>query len=311
MTLGRELKASEAKIEELSSVKETCMALTTKVSELEQEVVVIQVELRNKDDQIMLLEKDKVRLIEEGKAKQLEGVNKSSVLEDKIKELETELVTLTTKRLEKLEAEKKELLRQVLSASDSIAKVGELEEQVSSRDQIITELQEQLMLSSERNQPSLSAVEAKLQEREAVVESLEQELMKSTERMRHLEEGLAFVEERRQSLENTAETLSFKLQESDQVKEEAFENEEMLEQRLTILISSEENLKKKFEILNRANEESVQRIAELTAENVNLRKEVVNTESTLKGLQRELEDCCFLSIHICRHQKKLKKWRQS
>jgi len=289
VTLGSELKASEAKIEELSSLKETCMALTTKVSELEQEIIVIQVELRNKDDQIMLLEKGKVRLIEEGKAKEQEGVNKSSVLEDKIKEFETELVTLRTERLEKLEAEKKELLQQVLSASDSIAKVGELEEQVNSRDQIITELQEQLMLSSERNEQSLSAIEAKLQEREAVVESLEQELMKSTERMRHLEEGLEFVEERRQSLENTAETLSFKLQESDRVKEEAFENEEMLEQRLTILIASEENLKKKFEILNRTNEESVQRVAELTEENVNLRKEVVNTESSLKGLQKELE----------------------
>jgi len=288
VTLGSELKASEAKIEELSSVKETCMALTTKVSELKEEIIVIQVELRNKDDQIMLLEKDKVRLIEEGKAKQQDGVNKSSVVEDKIKELETELMTLRT-GLEKLEAEKKELLQQVLSASDSIAKVGELEEQVNSRDQIITELQEQLMLSFERNQQSLSAVEAKLQEREAVVESLEQELMKSTDRMHHLEEGLAFVEERRQSLEITAETLSFKLQESDRVKEEAFENEEMLEQRLTILIASEENLKKKSETLNRANEESVQRVAELTAENVNLRKEIVNTESTLKGLQKELE----------------------
>ena len=289
VTLESELKASEAKIEELSSVKETCMALTTKVSELEQEIIVFQVELRNKDDQIMLLEKDKVRIIEEGNAKDQEVVNKSSVLENKIKELETDLVTLRTERLEKLEAEKKGLLQQVLSTSDSIAKVGELEEQVKSRDQIITELQEQLMSSSERNQQSLSAVEAKLQEREAVVESLEQELMKSTERMRHLEEGLAFVEERRQSLENTAESLSFKLQESDRVKEEAFENEEMLEQRLTILIASEENLKKRFEILNTANEESVQRVAELTAEHVNLRKDVVNTESTLKGLQKELE----------------------
>lgn len=289
VALECELKASEAKTKELSSVKETCMALTTKVSELEQEIIVIQVELRNKDDQIMLLENDKVRLTEEGKAKEQEGVNKSSVLEDKIKELETELVTLRTERLEKLEAEKKELLQQVLSAGDSIATVGELEEQVKSRDQIITELQEQLMSSSERNQQSLSAVEAKLQEREAVIESLEQELMKSTDRMRHLEEGLAFVEERRKSLENTAETLSFKLQESDRMKEEAFENEELLEQRLTILIASEENLKKKFEILNGANEESVQRVAELTTENVNLRKEVVNTESTLKGLQKELE----------------------
>lgn len=289
VTLESELKASEAKIEELSSVKETCTALTTKVSELEQEIIVLQVELRNTNDQIMSLEKDKVRLIEEGKAKEQEEVNKSSVLENKIKELGTELVTLRTERLEKLEAEKKELLQQVLNASDSIAKVGDLEEQVKSRDQIITELQEKLMSSSERNQQSLSAVEAKLQEREAVVESLEQDLMKSTERMRHLEERLAFVEERRLSLENTAETLSFKLQESDRVKEEAFENEEMLEQRLTILIASEENLKKKFEILNGANEESVQRVAELTAENVNLRKEVVNAESTLKGLQKELE----------------------
>jgi len=289
VTLESELKASEAKTEELSSVKETCMALTTKVSELEQEIIVFQVELRNRDDQIMFLENDKVRIIEEGKAKDQEGVNKSSLLENKIKELGTELVTLRSERLEKLEAEKEELLQQVLSASDSIAKVGELEEQVKSRDQIITELQEQLMSSSERNQQSLSAVEAKLQEREAVVESLEQELTKSTERIRHLEEGLAFVEERRQSLENTLETLSLKLQESDRVKEEAFENEEMLEQRLTILIASEENLKKKFEILSGVNEESVQRVAELTAENVNLRKEVVNTESTLKGLQKELE----------------------
>ena len=113
--------------------------------------------------------------------------------------------------------------------------------------------------------------------------------MKSTERMHHLEEGLAVVEERHQSLENTEETLSFKLQESEQVKDEAFENEEILEQRLTILIASKETLRKKFEILNRMNEESVQRVAELTAENVNLRKEVVNTESSLKGLQKELE----------------------
>ena len=51
----------------------------------------------------MLLEKDKVRLIEEGKTKEQE-------IEDKIKELEIELVTLRTEKLEKLETEKKELL---------------------------------------------------------------------------------------------------------------------------------------------------------------------------------------------------------
>lgn len=289
VTLETELKASEAKVEELSSIKETCVALTTKVTELEQKIIVYELELRNRDDQIMLLEKDKVWLIEKGKAKEQEEVNKSSVLEGKIKELETELLKQRTERLEELEAEKKELLQQVLNASDSIARVSELEEQVESRDQRITELQEQLLSSSERNQQSLSAVGAKLQEREAVVESLEQELLKSTERVRHLEEGLAFVEERRQSLENKAQTLSIKLQESDRVKEEVFENEEMLEQRLTVLIANEESLKKKFEILNTVNEESVQRVAELTADNLNLRKEIVNTESTLKGLQKELE----------------------
>jgi chromosome segregation ATPase len=288
VSLESELKASEAKVQEMSSIEEACVALTTKVSELEQEISVIQMEIRNKDDRIMLLEEDKVRLAEEGKAKEEEEEKKSSALKDKIRELETELAKQTTEKVEKLEAEKSELLQQVLSSSSFSAKISELEKEVSSRDQRIAELQEQV-ISHERNQQSLSAVEAKLQEREAVVESLEQDLSKAMERVQHLEEGLAFAEERRQSLVNKAEVLNVRLQESDRVKEEAVENEEMLEQHLTALIASEESLKKKLDVSNRGNEESSQKIAELTAENVELRKEITNMESNVKVFQKELE----------------------
>lgn len=287
--LENELKVSEAKLEEISLLEERHLALATKISELERESGINQMELRNKDNHIMLLEEDKTRLTEEGDAKEQEDEQKRSLLEIKIKDLETELVKQKTEYLEQFEAEKSELLQQLLSSRDSAAKVSELEEELESKNQRITELQEQLMSLSERNQQSLSAVEAKLQEREAVVESLEQELSKTKGRVQHLEEGLAVVEERRQLFENEAEALNIKLHESDRVKEEVVENEEMLEQHLTALIASEENLKKKLEVLNRQNDESTKKVAELTAENVDLKKEMVNMESTLKGLQKELE----------------------
>lgn len=289
ISLESQLKVSETKIEEMSLIEEAHMALTTKISELEWEISIIQMELRNRDNQIMLVEEDKIRLTEELKAKEQEEKRKSSVLEVKIKELEIELVKQKSEKLEQLEAEKSELLQQLLSSSDSAAEISELDEEVQRRDQRITELQEQLMSVSERNQQLLSAVEAKLQEREAVVESLEQELSKSKETVEHLEQRLAFVEERRQSLENKAEALNIRLCESDRVKEEVVENEEMLEQRLTVLIANEENLKKKLESLNRHNEESTQKVAELTAENMDVKKEMLNMESALKGLQKELE----------------------
>lgn len=288
ISLERELKLSGWKLDEMYLMRETYVAMTSKVAELEQEMGVIQMELRNRDDHIMLLEEDNVRLTEEGRAKEQQEEKKSSLLEDKIKELEAELLK-RTEGLEKLETEKNELLQQVLSSSDSVAKVSELEEQVRIRDQRLAEFEEQLMSSYQINKQSLSAVEAKLQEREAVVESLEQELSKATERVEHLEEGLVFAEERCQSLESKVEALSIRLQESDRMKEEVVENEEMLEQRLTVLIGSEESLKKKLEVLNVGNEELTLRIAELTTENGGLQKEIVNMESTVKELQKELE----------------------
>jgi chromosome segregation ATPase len=288
VSLESELKLSECKLEEMQLMRETYAAMTDKVTELEQEIIVIQVEMRNKDDQTRLLEEDKIRLIEEGRAKEQQEEKKSVLLEDRIKELEAELLK-QTEGLEKLEAERNGLLQQVLSASDSVANVSELEEQVRIRDQRLAEFEEQLISSFEVNKQSLSAVEAKLQEREAVVESLEQALSKAAERVQHLEEGLVFAEERRQSLESKAEALSIRLQESDRVKEEVVENEGMLEQRLTVLIGSEETLKKKIEVLSMENEELTLRIAELTTENGGLAKEIVNMESTVKELQKELE----------------------
>ncbi|PNF39690.1 hypothetical protein B7P43_G05662 [Cryptotermes secundus] len=288
VSLERELKLSGFKLDEMNLMKDTYEAMTNKVSELEHEINTIQMELRNSADRIMLLEKDNIRLTEERKAKEQQEEKKSSLLQDKIKELKAELLK-QTEELEKLKAEKNELLQQVLSSSDSIAKASELEEQVRIRDQRLAEFEEQLMSSFELNKQSLSAVEAKLQEREAVVESLEQELSKATERVEHLEEGLAFAEERCQSLESKVEALSIRLQESDRVKEEVVESEEMLEQRLTVLIGSEESLKRKLEVLSVENEELTLRIAELTKENGGLQKEIMNIESTVKELQKELE----------------------
>jgi chromosome segregation ATPase len=288
VSLERELKLSECKLEEMSLMREISAEMTGKVSELKQEIGVIQTELRNRDDEARLLEKDKIRLIEEGRAKEQWVEEKNSLLEGRIKELEAEVMK-QTERLEGLVTEKNGLLQQLLSYSDSVAKVGELEEQVRIRDHRLAEFEEQSTSSFEINKQSLSAVEAKLQEREAVVESLEQALAKATERVQHLEEGLVFAEERRHSLESKAEALNVRLQESDRVKEEVVENEEMLEQRLAVLVASEETLKKKLEVLSVGSEELTLRVADLSTENVGLRKEIVNMESTVKELQKELD----------------------
>jgi chromosome segregation ATPase len=288
VSLESELKLSKCKLEEMCLIRETGAEMTGRVSELEQQIGIIQTELKNRDDQARLLEEENIGLIEEGRMQEQQAEEKSSLLEDRIQELEAELM-IQTERLERLATENNGLLQQLLSSGDSVAKVSELEEQARIKDQRLAEFEEQLTSSFEINKQSLSAVEAKLQEREAVVESLEQALAKATERVQHLEEGLVFAEERRQSLESKAEALSIRLQESDRVKEEVVENEEMLEQRLAVLVAGEETLKKKLEVLSLRNEELTLRVAELTTDNGGLGKEIVSMESTVRELQKELE----------------------
>ncbi|XP_069679167.1 uncharacterized protein [Periplaneta americana] len=296
VSLENELKLSEMKLSEMSFIEEARATLLSKVAELEREISLIQMELRNKGDQITLIEDEKVRITEEFKVKENEWANQMSdmkcLFENKIKELQSELEQQKSEgnnAVEKLIAEKNVILEQTANDSNSSEKVNELQSELISRHQRISELEELLMSTSEKNEQSLAASNAKLQERDAVIESLEQELCKSQERVQHLEQGLATVEERRQSLENKAEVLNMRLQESDRMKEEVVENEEMLEQRLTSLITSEENLKKRLEIMSRENEESLQKLAELTKENSEFKKELINSDTCVKCLQKELE----------------------
>ncbi|KAJ4450846.1 hypothetical protein ANN_02277, partial [Periplaneta americana] len=296
VSLESELKLSEMKLSEMSFIEEARATLLSKVTELEREISLIQMELRNKGDQITLLEDEKVRITEEFKVKENEWANQMSdmkcLFENKITELQSELEQQKSEgnnAVEKLIAEKNVILEQIANDSNSSEKVNELQSELISRHQRISELEELLMSTSEKNEQSLAASNAKLQERDAVIESLEQELCKTQERVQHLEQGLATVEERRQSLENKAEVLNMRLQESDRMKEEVVENEEMLEQRLTSLITSEENLKKRLEIMSRENEESLQKLAELTKENSEFKKELINSDTCVKCLQKELE----------------------
>ncbi|XP_067012259.2 protein lava lamp [Anabrus simplex] len=259
-------------------------ALRNQVTELEREMSILQMDLRNRIDEVTLLKEEKEKLEEENKKQEgSEGRNEDLVVELSKKEAKLAELLWNVEELTRILAEKD------MEMGMMDFKVKDLERLVVSKDMQLSALQDQLSGISERYQQSWSALEAKLQEREAFIESLEQDLARSREHERHLEEGLSNLEERRHSLEAKYEALGERLQESDRIKEEVEEHEDMLEMRLTSLMTSEENLRRKLDSLSENNSGLSQKISNLTSEKEDLKRALAESDNAVKNANKEIE----------------------
>ncbi|GLH01771.1 Protein lava lamp [Gryllus bimaculatus] len=272
---------------EASHADENRVVLINQILQMEKELSSLKIALHNKDEEIVFfkeactklpdLEEEK-KSLEENKA-QIEEKNQELIKEILKKEDELTELSLKLDDLSKSLEIKNEHIEM------GSIKFKELEQIIVTKEMQVTALEDRLS----NLQNSWSALEAKLQEREAFIESLEQELAKSHAYQQHLEEGLSSIEERRRSIENKFAALGEQLQESDRIKVEAEEHEGELAYRLAALASSEEVLRKRLETLNENCVELSQKISELTLENEELKRNIVNADNNFKLANKEIE----------------------
>ncbi|CAH2268220.1 jg8226 [Pararge aegeria aegeria] len=267
----KQLETKNEQYEQLTIQVETIPALQEKLKHAEEEFNRLQslkIVLEQKSQEIIQLQSEIKNLL-----------NNSANDNEKITKLNYKL-ELVNKDLHIARDENTSLKSQIESLSNKMAdheidqknnsnlttKISCLEVDLNQKQDLISELSNQIEVQKERLSQVQYGYDAKVQERDMYIESLQSEIDKYKNRIDRLEDSISIMENKRQSLERKAEKLDSQLHEKQNAYSEYTNQEDELVIRLALLMDNDRVVEKQLHVIENENKELHLKIQHLNEE---------------------------------------------
>lgn len=272
LEVQKQLQTRNEHLEQLSIQVETLPALQEKLKHAEEEINRLRTDRITTDDKFTVASEEILKLNDA-----ISVVRKELhfALEENLT-LKTQVDQLNNKIVE-YEIEQKNNM-------NLITKISSLEVDINQKQSQIAEL-----LHKVENQEQLAnqlqfGHDAKVQERDLYIESLETEINKYKTRICRLEESISAMEDSRHSLERKADQLDSQLQEKQKAYADYSNQEDELANRLAVLMDHDRIIEKQLREIEDENRHLQDKLQNVTAENLILRKSVSETQDNYNAI---------------------------